>query len=559
MRPITQGGRWESQSLAAPERPCRRIAETLHSNLQAAMPAAPRRKSSLLKHLNAADNPIYAVDSEGKLIFVNSATAAWLGIAAGDLIGQVCRYSSSVGGPPASIAAGFLAPPPAAMAGLVCTAEVFPPPLAAPPKPTSAPPPGQSPAVGDGQAMPTDRPPIDQPPADAPSADAHESEEPAAPPGLMFRYIPLGVVEGKTSLVLAQSLGPVGMGGGDTSQQGTVGDSSATFAEQPQVRIRPVDPLPQELHAQLQRMRRRNLRAGHRQRFSGVSAAITRVRAQIAIAAQGRTHVLVTGVAGSGRADAAWAIHAASHDADEPLVGVHCGDLPSDLALAEIEHCWYSGPGAPRTLLLNDVDLLSLEAQQQLHRMLVERPPALRIVSTARRPLGAGQAQGSFHHELALLLSTIVIELPPLASRLEDLPLLAQALLEDANANSAKQIGGFTDDALRLLISYPWPKDVDELVSAIWHAHEQAQSPLIGPSNLPEIVQMASDFAKYPQRAEETIDLEGLLQEVEVECIRWAMEKARGNKTQAARLLGMNRPKFYRRLEQLNMDDGDSE
>src|SRR5690606_41887066 len=104
-----------------------------------------------------------------------------------------------------------------------------------------------------------------------------------------------------------------------------------------------------------------------------------------------------------------------------------------------------------------------------------------------------------------------------------------------------------------------WPEEVDELMAAIRHAHEHAQSPLIEPRDLPEIIVLANDFAKRPRRAEEPIDLEALLAEIELECIRWAMDKARGNKTQAARLLGMNRPKFYRRLEQLNLDFGPDE
>ena len=493
------------------------------------MPAAPRRKSSLLKHLNAAENAIYAVDAEGKLVYLNTAAATWLGLPADELIGQVCRYTSSMEGTPATLAAAALAPPPAAFAGAVCTAEVVPPPRASESTPVESAP------SGDADA--------------ALASDAAATNADASPVALRFRYVPLGLVEGEVSLVMAQALGP-------SEADGDAAASAALVSAPP---IIPVDPLPEQLHAQLQRMRRRNLRLGHRQRFVGASAAMIRVRAQIDMAAKTQASVLVTGVAGSGRAEVAWAIHAGSQDAEHPLVGVHCADLPTEMALAEIERCWDSGPRAPRTLLLNDVDQLALEAQQQFHRMLVERPPTFRIVSTARQPLLSAAMQDEFHQELALLLSTAVIELPPLASRLEDLPLLAQALLEEINAHSAKQIGGFKDEAIRLLIGYPWPEDVDELMAAIRHAHEHAQSPLIEPRDLPEIIVMANDFAKRPRRAEEPIDLEALLAEIELECIRWAMDKARGNKTQAARLLGMNRPKFYRRLEQLNLDFGPDE
>lgn len=496
------------------------------------MPAAPHRKSSLLKRLNAAENAIYAVDAERKLVYVNAAAATWLGVPAEELIGQVCRYTSSLDGNAVALAAAALAPPPTAFAGAVCTADVFPPPVKV------------ATAV---ESTPSGEP--NEPAAVLPAIEASAADAATAPPGLRFRFIPLGLIDGEIDLVMAQAIGPAGAGD----------DHTPASVQEGSTPIVPVDPLPEELHAQLQRMRRRNLRLGHRQRFVGASAAMTRVRAQIAMAAKTQASVLVTGVPGSGRAEVGWAIHAGSQDAQHPLLGVQCADLPTEMVLAEVERCWETGPRAPRTLLLNDVDQLSLDAQQQLHRMLVERPPAFRIVSTARQPLWSPEMHDRFHQELALLLSTAVIELPPLASRLEDLPLLAQALLEEINAHSAKQIGGFKDEALRLLIGYPWPDDVDDLTEAIRHAHEHAQSPLIEPRDLPEVIVLANDFAKRPKRAEEPIDLEALLAEIELECIRWAMDKARGNKTQAARLLGMNRPKFYRRLEQLNLDFGPEE
>lgn len=499
------------------------------------MPAAPHRKSSLLKRLSAAENAIYAVDAERKLVYVNAAAAAWLGVPAEELIGQVCRYTSSLDGNAVALAAAVLAPPPAAFAGTVCMADVFPPPL----KATTA-----------AEAKSSGEP--NEPAVDLPATEAVATTQgaaAAAPPGLRFRFIPLGLIEGEVNLVMAQSIGPAGADDAYTLP-GALGSSQRSVS---------VDPLPEELHAQLQRMRRRNLRLGHRQRFVGASAAMTRCRAQIAMAAQTQASVLVTGAPGSGRAEVGWAIHAGSQDAQHPLLGVQCAELPTEMVMAEVERCWESGSRTPRTLLLHNVDQLPLDAQQQLHRMLVEQPPVFRIVSTARQSLLLPEMHDRFHQELALLLSTVVIELPPLASRLEDLPLLAQALLEDINAHSAKQIGGFKDEALRLLIGYPWPEDVDELTEAIRHAHEHAQSPLIEPRDLPEVIALANDFAKRPKRAEEPIDLEALLAEIELECIRWAMDKARGNKTQAARLLGMNRPKFYRRLEQLNLDFGPDE
>ena len=153
------------------------------------------------------------------------------------------------------------------------------------------------------------------------------------------------------------------------------------------------------------------------------------------------------------------------------------------------------------------------------------------------------------------MLSTIVIELPSLAQRRDDLPLLAQLFLEDVNASGTRQIGGFTPAALDALDAYPWPGNLDELAAVVTEAHQRARGAEIDVGDLPEKLHWAAQAAAHPRANEETIVLEEYLARVERELIRRALARCRGNKAKAARLLGMTRPRLYRRMVQLGLEE----
>ena len=156
-------------------------------------------------------------------------------------------------------------------------------------------------------------------------------------------------------------------------------------------------------------------------------------------------------------------------------------------------------------------------------------------------------------------VSTITIELPPLANRLEDLPVLAQYFLEACNHGSGKQVGSFRSDALDLLALYSWPGELDQLRETIAAAHRAATSHEISAADLPTIVHHASGAAKRSRREPERIVLDELLASIEKEAIVRALAQAGGNKSEAAALLGMTRPRLYRRLVQLGLagEEGD--
>jgi DNA-binding NtrC family response regulator len=150
-------------------------------------------------------------------------------------------------------------------------------------------------------------------------------------------------------------------------------------------------------------------------------------------------------------------------------------------------------------------------------------------------------------------LSALAIELPPLAARREDLPLVAQQLVEEANAAGGPQRSGLTPEALDLLAAHSWPGNLDELAEAIQSAHAAARGPWIAPADLPEKLRMAEQAAAHAPRPPAAIVLDDALADAERELLRKALADARGNKSRAAKLLGITRPRLLRRMEQLGL------
>ena len=151
--------------------------------------------------------------------------------------------------------------------------------------------------------------------------------------------------------------------------------------------------------------------------------------------------------------------------------------------------------------------------------MFSARSFPLRLISTAARPLVELAREGGFHEELASLLSTITIALVPLCERREDLPLLAQSLVEEANIRGAKQLRGFSSEALDLMDAYAWPGNLDELARVVAEAHQRAEGPEIGAADLPAQIHLAAEAAAHPRRPEETIVLDEYLGRIERELV----------------------------------------
>lgn len=290
----------------------------------------------------------------------------------------------------------------------------------------------------------------------------------------------------------------------------------------------------------------------------GESPAAGRIRAQVQVAAESRASVLVFGPPGSGRQHVASTVHYATGAGSRgSLVPLACSVLSPEMIDSTIRALTARGNseegGARNALLINDVDQLTLEAQGSLFSVLGAKAFPLRLLATSRRPLLEMARCGEFRSDLACVLSTVAIELPPLVERREDLPLLAQFFLEEANSRGMKQLAGFSDEALNRLDVYPWPGNHDELARVVTEAHTRASGPEIGVADLPQRIHLAAGDATHARRKEDPIVLDEFLGRMERELIRRALDRAKGNKAKAARMLGLTRPRLYRRLVQLGM------
>ncbi len=448
--------------------------------------------------LDRPDRPVYVLDDERTIVFCNQACRQWLGPAADELPGRRCDYHSSpdVTGPDAVAAA--LCPPPGVFRGREAAASVC------------------------------------------------RVDETGRAAFRRARFIPLGPAPDEV-----------------------IGVVAILDAEDLPERPPPLSPEPEtgtesaRLRELLQRFRRQAVALFGIDRLVGNSPAMRRARAQVELAAGSRASVLLVGPPGSGRQQMAKAIHyGTAPETAGTMVPLACLLLGPELIRSAVNAvAAMNRPGeqaAPNTFLFLQADQVAVEIQEDLAAMLSARPPQLRLIATAEQPLGELVRRGRYREDLAAVLSTITIELPPLAQRREDLPLLAQVFLEEANARGGKQLAGFSPEALDRLDSYAWPGNIDELAQMVAESHRRAAGPEVLPDDLPERLRWAAEAVGRPRRKDETIVLDEFLGRIERELIRRALSRSKGNKAKAARLLGLTRPRLYRRMVQLGLEEGQS-
>ncbi|MBU4271485.1 MAG: PAS domain-containing protein [Planctomycetes bacterium] len=458
---------------------------------------SPRRTNAaeLAKLLDSATRPVYVLDEELTIMFVNRACREWLGTSAEGLVGQRCAYHSEPKSP-GPVAAG-LCPPPRILSGETVEATVC--------------------RVAEGEKF---------------------AER-------MARFLPLGGDKDELIAIVAvldaEDRTPTAGGrdsGADSSEAGAIA-----------------------LHEHIRRFRNETAARYRADRLIGSGPAMRLARRQVELAAGGRSSVLLVGPPGSGRRRLAAAIHFGRKKGDlekGTLATLDCSLLGADLleALSSVaaKATARGLEAAPETLLLHRADELPADVQVQLADFLSNRLSSWRLAATAAEPLGELSKRGKFHADLAAMLSTIAIELPPLVQRREDIPLLAQMFIEERNAAGPRQIGGFSQAALDRLDAYHWPGNLDELAEVVAESHRRAAGREIGPGDLPERLRLAAQAAAQPRRVEETIVLDEFLGRVERELIRRALARSKGNKARAARLLGVTRPRLYRRMVQLGLE-----
>lgn len=312
------------------------------------------------------------------------------------------------------------------------------------------------------------------------------------------------------------------------------------------------------LHDVVRRFRQQQAARYQVDRLIGATPAIIRAREQVNVAIDSSVSVLITGPVGSGKDQVAHTLHYRGGEPRGNLLPLACASLGADLLVSTLEAAVQANPRqspsitSTATLWLKDVDELPVESQAEVARLLFAKKSGLRLIATSTKSLSNLTAEG-LRRDLACGLSSLVIELPPLRERLEDLPALAQLFLEEQNVTGGKQVGSLAEESLNLLASYSWPGNLDELEAIIAEAHAAAQGPTIRPADLPKRIRFAAEATPRSRKPEDPIVLEEFLARVEKELIERAMARAKGNKSRAAKLLGMTRPRLYRRLVQLKL------
>lgn len=311
-----------------------------------------------------------------------------------------------------------------------------------------------------------------------------------------------------------------------------------------------------QLHARLQEFRRTQHQLHTVDQVLGESLAMRTVRGQIVLAAGSNAGVTIIGPTGSGRRQIARCIHTHLAGQEGGFLTLECSLLDAELldttltgVLRDSEHA-----DALTTLLFADLELLGSNAQQVLlDRLAGGGQGNLRLIGTCRSVSWAQQEGGPWGDEVAALFSLLQIVIPPLVERREDIPVLAQAFVERHNAPDRNQVLGFEQAAMDQLVVRDWPGDVAELEQTVKQAAQLTKDVVITVADLPLEWKLADDAVEFAPFDSQSIVLDEFLEGIEAELIRRALKEARGNKAQAARLLGVSRPKLLRRMGTLNI------
>lgn len=286
----------------------------------------------------------------------------------------------------------------------------------------------------------------------------------------------------------------------------------------------------------------------------GDSPVAAGLRRKVEVATASRANLLITGPHASERTELARTLFYRSQPGpDARLVPLDASLLNAELVAERISLALRAAEASDVTLLVENVHTLSVEAQHAIVAA-TQQHPLLRVIGTA--PTECEDLQPAFK---AVLL-TFAIEIPALIHRSEDLPLLAQWCVEACNAASDKQIGGLTPSALDLMHQYGWPGGMAQLEQVISEAHAKCEEDSIDTQHLPQVIQHAAMVAQGAGKDATRIDLAEYLANIERELVLRALQAHNGNKSDAAKALGLTRPRLYRRLASLGLEspDGDA-
>lgn len=443
-------------------------------------------KSTLIRMIQQADYPVYAVSQGMKIVFCNEILCQITGFDDEFLTSLTCVYQTASDHPPSQQLAAGLCPPPDAFTG----------------------------SVSEGWISISD------------ASDIHYRAASFVPTRLN------GESKSSESGVIIFAHGPPTKHPGKTLHAKEAVDN-------------------RELHTAVSQMQYRSASAINIDRLVGISPAAKRLRKQIEVASSSGANAIITGPQGSGRQALASLIHFAhGPEMCGPMIPIDCPLSSMESIQETVKELYRSHKQFPEDplgrLFLKDVDQLPEQSQRELLGFLQLPDFELPLLATA-----SADVTDRLHPQLWHQLSTLTVKLPSLADRREDIPYLAQAFIEQHNNANRTQISGLDAETQTLLTRYAWPGELDEFMKAIDEACRNAKSSTIGLQDLPHHLKIALRFMEETTPHKKTsLDLDEFLSEIEDELIRRAMLHTDGNKSEAARLLGISRPRLLRRLAQ---------
>jgi DNA-binding NtrC family response regulator len=332
-----------------------------------------------------------------------------------------------------------------------------------------------------------------------------------------------------------------------------------------------------QLREEVKRLRDEAARAPQRPAdLLGDSEAMRRVYDLVERIADSEVSVLVTGESGTGKEVVARALHARSRRRQGPFVAVNCAAVPEPLLESELfghvrgafTDAKESRPGLFQrahggTLFLDEIGDMPLALQPKLLRVLQERAVRpvggtqettvdVRIVAATNRDLEEAIEERRFREDLYFRVNVVQVPLPPLRARGGDVLLLAQQFLSRFATRAGKQVLGISPQAAERLLSYEWPGNVRELQNCMERAVALTRYDHIAVDDLPEKIRdyQRSHVLVASDDPSELVPME----QVERRYIRRVLEAVHGNKTAAARILGYDRKRLYRKIEKLGLD-----
>jgi len=307
----------------------------------------------------------------------------------------------------------------------------------------------------------------------------------------------------------------------------------------------------------------------------GRSPKMLEVYRAVARVAPSTASVLITGASGSGKELVARAIHAHSPRAERPFTPINCGSFPETILESELfghEKGAFTGADTSRsglfeatnggTILLDEISATTLSFQVKLLRVLQEQkvrrvgsnafiPIDVRIVAATNKDLRTLIRGGQFREDLYYRLSVVTIELPSLEQRAEDIPLLVQHFLERFNERNQRHVN-ISEEAVKLLSSMSWPGNVRELENLIERLAIFAATDEISAEEVEGERARRSEATSAPENS--AASLAGKLQEIERQEILRVLRESGGNKSLAARKLGIERKTLYEKARRLAID-----